>query len=59
MIYPKYSIILGAMEHPLLEKFKDLCSETIELHNSHKLVSNSNYDLYFNEMENYLSKFLI
>lgn len=56
---PNTQLFLGAMEHPLLEKFKDLCSETIELHNSHKLVSNSNYDLYFNEMENYLSKFLI
>lgn len=52
-------LFLGAMEHPLLENFKNFCSKTIELHDSHKLVSNSNYELYFNEMENYLSKFSI
>lgn len=50
-------LILGAMEHPLIEDFKESCSTIFELQDTHKLLNSENYENALSEFNNYISLF--
>ncbi|WP_180158921.1 hypothetical protein [Acinetobacter sp. YH01026] len=50
-------LFLGAMEHPLIDEFKESCSKIYVLQDYQKLLNTKNYDNLLTEFNSYISTF--